>query len=77
MERVSSEDQSLSPQGLHLTPSLPQNCLLPGAGRVHPSTSEVPRAGSVHLHTGRGTEVPTLFVTQSLLGNTSVTENSE
>lgn len=73
----------MSPQGLHLIPSMSPNCLLPGAGRVYQSTSEVPRAGSAHLYTGRGeeeaqsTEMFIPPVTQSLLGDTSVTKNPE
>lgn len=64
MERVSSEDKSLSPQGLRLTPSMPSDCLVPGAGGVRPSTSAVPRAGRAHLHAA---EVRRPDVTQSLL----------
>ena len=69
--------------GLHLTPSKSQTVFSPGAGRVHPYTSEVPKAGSAHLHTGRrekealSVEVLTPLVSQSLLGDTSVTENPE
>lgn len=69
-ERVSSGEQSLDQQGLHLTPTTAPNCLLSGASRVH-------------LHTGRGEkevlreEVLTPHVSQSLLGDTSVTESLE